>query len=106
MVALAEIQAYADEIARRFRPERIILFGSHARDAATADSDVDLLVVIPDEGDQIKKAVDIRCAIPRRFPLDLLVRDPRSFATRLSQGDMFLREIAETGRVLYEARDQ
>ncbi len=31
-------------IARDFHPLRIILFGSHARGDATADSDVDLLV--------------------------------------------------------------
>ena len=32
-------------IVERFDPERIILFGSLARDEARADSDVDLLVV-------------------------------------------------------------
>ncbi len=33
-------------IVHRFRPERIILFGSHARGDAGPDSDVDLLVVM------------------------------------------------------------
>ena len=39
------------EIARRIRamttPERIILFGSYARGDAGADSDLDLLVIVP-----------------------------------------------------------
>lgn len=34
-------------IVRRFRPDRIILFGSQARGDARLDSDADLLVVIP-----------------------------------------------------------
>jgi predicted nucleotidyltransferase len=34
-------------IVRRFRPDRIVLFGSQARGDARLDSDADLLVVIP-----------------------------------------------------------
>jgi predicted nucleotidyltransferase len=34
-------------IVRRFRPDRIVLFGSQARGDARPDSDVDLLVVLP-----------------------------------------------------------
>ena len=51
MVALADIQAYTDQIARRFKPRQIILFGSHVYGRPTDDSDVDLLVVVPDGGD-------------------------------------------------------
>ena len=47
VVTLRQIQAYADEVARRFRPEKIIFFGSHARGRPTVDSDVDLLVIMP-----------------------------------------------------------
>ena len=47
MVALSAIQDVADSIARDFHPERIILFGSYARGNPTADSDVDLLVILP-----------------------------------------------------------
>lgn len=39
-------------IVRRFHPERIILFGSQARGDAQADSDIDLLVVVPEEIDR------------------------------------------------------
>lgn len=38
------ILSVARQIAERFRPECIILFGSHAHGQATPDSDVDLLV--------------------------------------------------------------
>ncbi|MEK9163875.1 MAG: nucleotidyltransferase domain-containing protein, partial [Chloroflexota bacterium] len=35
-------------IVTQFDPVRIILFGSRARGAARPDSDVDLLVILPD----------------------------------------------------------
>ena len=37
-------------IVKRFHPDKIILFGSHARGDAGPDSDVDLLVVMDFEG--------------------------------------------------------
>jgi predicted nucleotidyltransferase len=44
-----------DEIVRRlvaaYRPERIYLFGSHARGDAGPDSDFDLLVIVPDDAE-------------------------------------------------------
>ena len=54
-----EVRALLPTIRRRlvsrFRPERIIVFGSHARGDATQQSDLDLLVVVPESTD-IKSA--------------------------------------------------
>jgi len=41
------IKKFAREVAERFEPETIILFGSHAYGTPHADSDVDILVVMP-----------------------------------------------------------
>ncbi len=41
------IPVMVERIVREFQPSRIILFGSYARGEAAADSDVDLLVVMP-----------------------------------------------------------
>ncbi|MCH8343744.1 MAG: nucleotidyltransferase domain-containing protein [Planctomycetes bacterium] len=105
MVDLADIQAYAHEIARRFKPQRIILFGSHADGEPDEDSDVDLLVVIADGGDPLGKAMEISRALPHYgFALDLIVRDPDVLQRRIEQHDWFLIDITEKGRVLYEAQ--
>ena len=45
-VAMPDIQKIADQIVERFNPCRVILFGSYASGAPTADSDVDILVVM------------------------------------------------------------
>jgi predicted nucleotidyltransferase len=101
-----DIKEFANKIAKRFKPERIILFGSHASESPTSDSDVDLLVIMDFEGRPHQKAFQIRKHIKRSFPLDLLVRRPVEITYRLSQGDFFLNEIIRDGKVLYESTDQ
>jgi predicted nucleotidyltransferase len=38
-----------DPIVAHFKPQRVILFGSHARGEAGRDSDIDLLVIVDDD---------------------------------------------------------
>ncbi len=102
MVTTGVIQKLADRIAREFRPERIILFGSYARGRPDRDSDVDLLVILPYTGKSWKMATRIRNAVEPSFPLDLLVRSPAQVDERVAMGDPFMREMVERGKVLYE----
>src|SRR5258706_16379839 len=46
-IPMRVIRVYARQIAKRFQPDRIILFGSYACGTPHEDSDVDLLVVMP-----------------------------------------------------------
>jgi len=103
MVTMRQIRQVGRRIAREFRPQRVVLFGSRARGAATADSDVDLLIVMPFEGKPVSKSVEIRLKIRPPFPTDLLVRTPEMVRRRLAMGDDFIRDILEHGKVLYEA---
>jgi predicted nucleotidyltransferase len=106
MVEVDNIVELAERIVQQFHPERIILFGSYAYGRPTADSDVDLLVILPFEGHPARKAAEIRTSIRAPFPMDLLVRTPQQVQRRVEQGDFFMREIMEKGKVLYEAPDQ
>ena len=83
-----------------------MLFGSYASGAPTADSDVDLLVVadIPTDTAQAA-AAEMRRRTTHPFPLDLLVRTPKNLAWRLAEGDSFLREVMDWGKILYEKTD-
>ena len=103
MVSRHAIKSFSDEVARRFKPAKIILFGSYAYGRPTADSDVDLLVVLPGKGRSLDKSLKIRLAVEAGFPMDLIVRTPAEMRRRLSWGDWFLREIVEKGVILYDA---
>ncbi len=76
MVAMSDIQAVAGRIAREFRPERIILFGSFAYGRPGPDSDVDLLVLLPFDGTGFWKNLEILNRVEAPFALDLLARRP------------------------------
>jgi uncharacterized protein len=106
MVRDTEIQQFVDQIVAAFAPERVILFGSHARGDATPDSDVDLLVIMRTKQQTIEQAVEIRQAIRRPFPLDLLVKTPDDVAARLAMQDCFLTTIMTEGRMLYESASE
>jgi len=103
MATMEQIEELGRRIGREFRPDRVILFGSHARGAAGSDSDVDLLVILPFEGKAPYKSAEIRMKARATFPVDLIVRTPDKVLERLEMGDCFMREILEEGKVLYEA---
>jgi predicted nucleotidyltransferase len=106
LVPMSAIRRFARQIAERFHPDKIILFGSYAYGTPTPDSDVDLLVIMPTRN-QIEQAVRIDEAmedeaIEPGFAMDLIVRTPRVLEQRLRWGDWFIREIVERGKLLYE----
>ena len=104
MVTTREIKRYCAAIARAFQPEKIILFGSHAYGRPHGDSDVDVLVIMPDAKRFGRRpSLTIRRKAPASFPVDMLVKEPRDIADRLREGDSVLEEIVKQGRVMYEA---
>src|SRR3990170_8602917 len=98
-----EIRKMVRRIVRRFHPERIILFGSHARGEAGPDSDVDLLVVMSITGSKRKKQLEIGVAVhDLRVPTDIIVTTPEEFAWRKEIPGTIERPAALEGTVLYE----
>jgi len=102
MVDYKAIEDFRDRVIQAYRPLKIVLFGSYAHGAVTEDSDVDILVILPFEGKNAQKVVEILTRVDPRFPIDLLVRTPEQIQDRLEKSDFFMREILETGKVLYE----
>ncbi|HUW33803.1 MAG TPA: nucleotidyltransferase domain-containing protein [Planctomycetota bacterium] len=101
----AEIRRMVQQIVRQFHPEKIILFGSHARGDAGPDSDVDLLVVMPVEGSKFDKTVEIGVAL-HGIPIakDIIVTTPDDFAWRSKIVGTIEYPAAREGKVLYERR--
>ena len=95
MIEAQKIESLISEIAREFKPQKIILFGSYASGNPTPDSDVDILVVMPLEGKPVRKAIEIKNHVNARFPLELIVRTPEQVAYRMANNDWFIREIVE-----------
>ena len=97
------LQEITQRIVESFSPEKVILFGSQASGTPRADSDIDLLIIMNSHLSAIQRAVEVKRACrPRFVSMDVLVKTPEELTTRLQQGNLFLRQILEQGRVLYE----
>ena len=101
-IPLRKIRALAKQIADKFAPEKIILFGSYAYGKPKPESDVDLLVVMKTSLRNRAQSVQIARALDYHFGLDLIVRRPEELKERIRLGDFFLQEISERGQLLYD----
>jgi predicted nucleotidyltransferase len=97
-----KIAAIVRRLVRRFNPEKVILFGSHARGTARPDSDLDLLVVMAFRGAKRDRQIEIRRALREfRIAKDIIVTTPEDFAWRKEIPGTIERPAAREGKVLY-----
>jgi predicted nucleotidyltransferase len=103
-IPLAAIRRFARQIAERFHPDKIILFGSYAYGRPHNESDVDILVIMP-AYDVVAQAIRISGAFERLFSHSIIVRTPQQIERGLREEDRdwFLYEVMTKGKVLYEA---
>jgi predicted nucleotidyltransferase len=87
------------------RPSRVFIFGSWARGEATADSDLDLAVLVPDE--RKSEIPDLRRQIsrqlePMRMSIDLILVTEEYFAKFRSSINSIYYKIANQGKLVHE----
>lgn len=98
----ALLERITSRIVKRFRPEQVILFGSQARGNTTADSDLDLLVVMDFEGSKLDKMVEVRDVLNGiHVPTDILITTPDDFAWRKDVVGTIEWPAFHEGQVLY-----
>ena len=85
------------------QPEQIILFGSHAWGVPNEDSDVDLLVIVPQsDSPPAQRAMQAyRCMRGLNIPKDILVKTRAEVERARRVHASLVSEILERGRVLY-----
>jgi len=86
-------------------PDKIILFGSYARDEATENSDLDILIIQPSELPRYKRSSEVRLALRGLFPSkDVVVYTPDEVKEWESASTSFIASALREGRVLYERK--
>lgn len=97
------ITEVVDRLVERFNPDRILLFGSRARGEARADSDFDLLVVLPHVENRHKTLVAmLRAVADLAVAVDVIPTDPSEIERRGGLPGTVLRSALREGKVLYE----
>ena len=99
----------ANKIVEKLNPEKIILFGSHARGDANEYSDLDILVVMKTDLPRFKRAGLVSNLIrPRFFSADFKVYTPFEFGKAEKNldpwFDIFIKEVLEDGKILYDGK--
>jgi predicted nucleotidyltransferase len=100
------ISLIVDKI-KQEKPEKIILFGSYAYGNPGKESDIDILVIKNIDESKIR---DFRIKLKtllwdiitkEKIPVDILVDNLERINQRISDGDLFYREIMSKGNVIY-----
>lgn len=104
MITREIIEEMGRRLAEAFAPQRVILFGSCARGEMTVDSDVDLLVVMPVEGNRLQLLVEMRRVLRGLgVPKDVLVVTPEEFGRDRDIAGTISYPAAHEGEELYAA---
>lgn len=101
---ITEAHFLAKTIAKKYKPEKIVLFGSAARGDYRADSDIDLLIIKQSEKKKayrVKEVFESLRSVHRTYSLDPIVYTPVEIKKRIAIGDYFIKRILKEGKILY-----
>jgi len=96
------VSIVVERIVSAFSPDRIVLFGSQARDDAKPDSDFDFLVVLPTCDDRRAATVSMmRTVADLPISKDILVTTPQELETRGRLRSTVLYAAMKDGKTVY-----
>jgi predicted nucleotidyltransferase len=99
-----QLRQLVDAIVEAVQPLQIILFGSAARGQMRPDSDLDILVVMPN-GTHRRHAAQHLYRVIRgiKIPFDLVVATPDDLQRHADNPGLIYRNILQEGKTLYAA---
>jgi len=90
---------------RAYKPEKIILFGSMLSKKREGN-DIDLFLIKKTRLARLgKRANEARKFLPdQSLPVDFLIHTPLEVKREIKRGNVFIAEILEKGKLLYEEK--
>jgi len=85
-----------------YSPEKVILFGSQAKNSSDFYSDIDLIIIKNTRKLFLDRIKDVLKIIKPNFAIDILVYTPNEFQKMVSDGNPFLEHVLKQGKVIYE----
>ena len=99
----ALIQEITRRIVEGVHPNRIILFGSRARDNARPDSDIDLFVELDTTESRLERYMRVnQLFYGRHWSMDLIVMTPKEVRERRTVRHSIIPIIEREGKILFD----
>ena len=96
-----EIDYIKEQIVRKYKPQKIILFGSAAAGKFTADSDLDLFIIKEDARPGSERIYSVSGMFEHRIATDILVYTPQEVEQSMKWDDPFVKGILSSGKIIY-----
>jgi len=96
-----EIKKITQQIVEKYKPEKIILFGSFAHGRPKENSDVDLVVIKKTRKRFMRRLFEICQHIESEMGTDILVYTPKEWEEALDEENYFIKEISKKGKLIY-----
>ncbi len=97
----AQIDSITSQLIQKYKPVKIILFGSGATGQMGPDSDLDFFIVKDDKKDAYHRMVEVSGLVEKDIAADFIIYTPQELAERLRLGDPFIKSIVSEGKILY-----
>jgi len=104
--SLNSIALVVERLVAALAPLRIYVFGSVANGGASAESDLDLLIVVPrDRRNKLRNTREAYLALQDMpFPKDIVVDDEETFLERMKWTSSIEHEATARGRLIYASK--
>lgn len=97
-----EVQNIVEQLITRYKPEKIILFGSLVRDKERP-KDIDLFIIKKDPPHVGTERIrELDRLIKYKIATDFIVYTPEEVKKRTELGDPFIKSIFKEGKILYD----
>lgn len=98
-----EAENIVQQVWVKYKPEKIILFGSYARETSNPESDVDLLIIKNTRKRRVARVKEVLSLIDYNIPLDPIIYTKKELNERLRIGDPFIEKIIKEGKTIYDS---
>jgi len=98
----AALARFVERVVEKFKPHKIVLFGSFARRNVHQLSDVDVLIVVDTDLEFLQRAGEFKALWDGPRQLQPWVYTPQECSQMLARGNAFLETALREGTVLFE----
>jgi predicted nucleotidyltransferase len=101
------INKITSQIVSKYKPEKVILFGSAARGRYSENSDLDFFIVKHTNRRFHQRYTEAKKHLgntPYKTSIDLVVWTPEEFKKGKMENRFFLEQVLKEGKVLYEKK--